>query len=106
ARAAHEWGQSLGEKINRDVGTRTREEALTATSAALSECGYEPRAEGDGVVLANCPFHVLARDYTDLVCGMNLQLIDGLIDGLEESGLKAVLDPAPGRCCVRIATAT
>src|SRR4051812_30872221 len=104
ASAAHEWGQSLGEKIRDDVGTRTtREAALAATSAALAECGYEPRAEADGVVLSNCPFHVLAREYTDLVCGMNLQLIDGLIEGLEGSGLKAVLDPAPGRCCVRIA---
>jgi predicted ArsR family transcriptional regulator len=107
ARAAHEWGESLGEKITQQVGTRrSPEEALTATTAALSECGYEPRAEGDGVVLANCPFHVLAQDYTDLVCGMNLQLIDGLIEGLEGSGLKAVLDPAPGRCCVRIAAGT
>jgi predicted ArsR family transcriptional regulator len=104
AGAAHEWGQSLGEKIKGDLGTGgSREAALSATSAALAECGYEPRVEGDGVTLVNCPFHLLAREYTDLVCGMNLQLIDGLIEGLEGSGLDAVLDPAPGRCCVRIA---
>ena len=31
---------------------------------------------------ANCPFHKLAAQYPDIVCGMNLALIGGLIDGL------------------------
>jgi len=104
ARAAHEWGRSLGEEIKADVGAEPNQTtALAATSAVLTECGYEPRPDADGVLLANCPFHVLAQDYTDLVCGMNLQLIDGLIEGLDGSGLEALLDPAPGRCCVRVA---
>src|SRR4051795_12572783 len=34
AGAAHEWGQSLGEKINGEVRTGSREAALTATTAA------------------------------------------------------------------------
>src|SRR3954453_5466148 len=43
SRAAHEWGQSLGEKIKGALGTgQTGETALSATSAALAECGYEP----------------------------------------------------------------
>jgi len=105
ARAAHDWGRSLGEEITRDIGSdSTDDAALAATTLVLANCGYEPRADPDGVVLVNCPFHVLAQDYTDLVCGMNLRLIDGLIEGLNGSGLQAVLDPAPGRCCVRIAS--
>ena len=29
------------------------------------------------VELANCPFHILASTHTEMVCGMNLALIDG-----------------------------
>jgi hypothetical protein len=35
---------------------------------------------------------------------MNLALIDGLIDGLGLAGLRPVLEPAAGRCCVVIKT--
>ena len=68
--------------------------------------GYEPHAGGDGTVLENCPFHTLARRHTELVCGMNLCLLDGLVDGLlaglGETELSARLDPQPGHCCVRV----
>jgi predicted ArsR family transcriptional regulator len=70
---------------------------------ALARVGYEPRAdEGGRLVLANCPFHRLAERHTELVCGMNLDLIGGLLEGLAIDGLRAELDPAPGRCCVVI----
>ena len=64
--------------------------------------GYEPRIDGPGLVLANCPFHALADEYTDLVCGMNLDLLSGLLDGLRHPDIEARLEPAPGLCCVRI----
>jgi len=68
----------------------------------LAEHGYEPRADAGGLILANCPFHALAQDDTELVCGMNLDLINGLLAGLERANLEARLDPAPGRCCVTV----
>ena len=34
------------------------------------------------IALANCPFHRLAEQHRDLVCGMNLDLLDGLLDGI------------------------
>ena len=67
---------------------------------ALGRLGYEPRAEGDDVALGNCPFHRLAATHTDLVCGMNLDLLTALLDQRGEADLRAVLDPAAGRCCV------
>ena len=58
ARAAHAWGRSLGDEIKRDAGSEPNHAtALAATTAVLSECGYEPRPDADGVLLANCPFH-------------------------------------------------
>jgi len=66
----------------------------------LAGSGYEPRVVDEEVVLANCPFDRLARDHTALVCGLNLALVDGVLQGLGCEGLRAVLDPRPGRCCV------
>ncbi|MGZ4678702.1 MAG: helix-turn-helix transcriptional regulator [Ilumatobacteraceae bacterium] len=108
AAAAREWGRSLGREARseRAAGGPRESSKLAATTAVLNECGYEPRADATGLTLANCPFHALAQDYTDLVCGMNLELINGVIDGLDDTGLEATLDPAPNRCCVRIVETT
>ena len=58
--------------------------------------------QGDRIVLANCPFHSLARAHTDLVCGMNLALIEALLDELGDVQVTADLDPGPDRCCVTL----
>jgi hypothetical protein len=31
---------------------------------------------------------------------MNLSLLQGVLTGLQSSGVEAVLDPQPGMCCV------
>jgi predicted ArsR family transcriptional regulator len=68
----------------------------------LERYGFEPRHDGDAVVLRNCPFHMLAREHTQTVCGMNLHLLRGVLEGLREDGLQACLAPSPGHCCVRL----
>ena len=68
----------------------------------LAAHGYEPRVQGDAVVLVNCPFHALAREHTALVCGMNLHLITAMLDELAVAKVRAALDPAPDRCCVTL----
>jgi predicted ArsR family transcriptional regulator len=40
---------------------------------------------------------------TELVCGMNLAIVEGMLGGLPRLRLAAMLDPAEGRCCVRLA---
>ena len=50
----------------------------------------------------HCPFHALAQKHTDLVCDMNLCLLEGLLTGLGASHLQAHLKPEPGHCCVRL----
>jgi predicted ArsR family transcriptional regulator len=66
----------------------------------LAGLGYEPRDDGECVVLNNCPFHALAERHTALVCGMNLDMLAAVVDERAEEQLRPVLDPAPGRCCV------
>jgi predicted ArsR family transcriptional regulator len=53
-------------------------------------------------VLANCPFHALAQRDPELVCGMNLAFVEGVVDGLGAAALRARLDPSETRCCVRL----
>ena len=102
-RAARDTGQSLGADARARSGPRPSRAALTvAAREVLEELGYEPRPDGGGVELANCPFHALAADYTELVCGMNLELMGGMLAGLGPSGLEACADPVPGKCCVRL----
>ncbi|MFL6111121.1 MAG: helix-turn-helix transcriptional regulator [Catenulispora sp.] len=71
-------------------------------TAVLARIGYEPRTIDGEVFLANCPFHSLAAQYTELVCGMNLDLIDGLLEADGARGRCARLNPGPDRCCVTI----
>ncbi|WP_051840271.1 helix-turn-helix transcriptional regulator [Streptomyces sp. NRRL F-5126] len=72
-------------------------------TAALRACGYEPSETGEGCVeLRNCPFHRLAQRHTELVCGLNLHLVRGLLEASGEPQDRAVLAPRPDRCCVFI----
>lgn len=102
-RAARDTGRSLGADARSRSGTRpSRARLAAAAREVLEELGYEPRPGGAGVELANCPFHALSADYTELVCGMNLTLMEGMVAGLGSSGLEACADPTPGKCCVRL----
>jgi predicted ArsR family transcriptional regulator len=104
--ASRDVGHRLGQKVREQAGARAgRTKLLAATTDVLRECGYEPRTDASGMTLVNCPFHALAQDYTQLVCGMNLDLMTGFVDSVQTSGLDARLEPGPGQCCVRLSKA-
>lgn len=67
----------------------------------LADHGFEPRRDGGGLVLGNCPFHRLARQHTEIVCHLNLELLRGVAEGAGDQRHTLVLDPGVGRCCVR-----
>jgi predicted ArsR family transcriptional regulator len=102
--AAREAGQALGREARETLGTRRGSAAaINAITHVLETNGYEPHREGNAITLANCPFHSLSRDYTDLVCGINLDLIEGLVQAIGTDALQPALTPAPDRCCVSFA---
>lgn len=72
------------------------------TAAVLTARGYAPYSTREGVRLRNCPFDALAREHTDLVCGVNLEYVTGVVEGLACTHLGATLDPGEDRCCVRV----
>jgi predicted ArsR family transcriptional regulator len=81
-------------------------DALGRVTAVLAGHGFEPQVTGDSATLANCPFDRLAAEHTELVCGMNLCLVAGILDGLRITSVEARLAPAPGRCCVALSPAS
>jgi len=99
---AHRFGKHLGAEAHESARSSTdRAHLIDAAQALLHAYGFQPQRGTDGALqLRNCPFHMLALKHRELVCGMNLALMQGLVDGLPMSGIEAVLDPRPGRCCV------
>lgn len=100
-RRAREYGETLG-RTARARGTGAVEELL---EQVLEAHGFEPRVEGGEIALANCPFRRLAKEHPQLVCGMNLHLVAGLLASLD-TPLQAELAPTPGHCCVRLVQST
>ncbi|GAB3594836.1 transcriptional regulator [Angustibacter peucedani] len=96
---ARETGVRLGSQV-RPVAPPSDE--LDAVADAVAEQGYEPTREPDVVRLANCPFHAAVEEDRDLVCGLNLALLDGVVEGLGCLRVAARLDPGPDRCCVAV----
>jgi predicted ArsR family transcriptional regulator len=105
-KAARRLGESSGAQEARANGApRGRAASLDRIEPVLERLGYEPLREARSVCLRNCPFHALAEQSTATVCGMNLALIEGVLDGLKAKGVVAELAPSPGRCCVQIKSA-
>jgi predicted ArsR family transcriptional regulator len=98
--------QAAARRLGVRRGERERKGAAGATAAPdevagiLARRGYEPYRDGAALRLGNCPFRDVATEFPAVVCGMNLALLEGLLDGVGAAGLSAVMDPAPGRCCV------
>jgi len=105
-----------GEPLPEAVSTEAREagrqagssydgpsaDELDRTATVLAEEGFEPTRQGEELELRNCPFDALARRHPELVCGINLDYVGGVLDGLGCHHANACLDPAPDRCCVRV----
>lgn len=105
-------GGSPVEALHQEAAQRGRAWARSAAEAGsgetplelavrtLAQHGYEPREDEQRVILANCPFHTLAESHTELVCGMNLALIQALVDEVGPDELECRLEPDDQRCCV------
>jgi predicted ArsR family transcriptional regulator len=105
---AHDYGRTIGDAAVTD-GPRTphdAESALELTAAVLAQHGYQPRRVDDEVQLANCPFHALAQQQTELACGMIHALVCGVAEALTPHSPRARLEPHAERCCVVVALNT
>jgi predicted ArsR family transcriptional regulator len=94
---SHETGERIGGEAS-----RRRKGRRAALMDALTTHGYEPRKHGREIALLNCPFHSLAEEHRELICGMNCDFLSGVLEGVGADTLTARLAPEPGYCCVRI----
>jgi predicted ArsR family transcriptional regulator len=102
-RTARAQGESIGRDLARPAAASP---PLRAAARALASCGFEPALAPAGqLVLRNCPFASLREGCRDVVCAMNLALIEGVIGGLGLEGVTAKLEPQPDTCCVALRTA-
>ena len=87
----------VARRVGREIGREGLKEALEKT-------GYEPAVENGETRFRNCPFHLLRDQNREATCGLNLALVEGIV---ESSGAAeaAVLAPEDGYCCVRLAPA-
>ncbi|WP_052869085.1 helix-turn-helix transcriptional regulator [Streptomyces niger] len=108
-RTAKERGEQLGSEEHAHLrpGRLGTERGLTLCERMLDRYGFEPAREApDRVRLRNCPFHPLAAQAPDLVCGMNHAFLTGYLQGLRAPAVQAILAPSPGECCVELQDAT
>ena len=91
--AAH----AMGERMARHAPAGS----ATSLIEVLDEAGYEPMQDAGTIRLRNCPFDALVDEHRLLVCGTNLALAQGLLDGLSDGPkYEPHLDSRPGSCCV------
>lgn len=102
-RAAAAHGRMMADDVAADAVTPDTD--LDVAVHVLQRNGYEPRREGDRVVMSNCPFHALAQQHTALICGMNHALLTAMTQELAADRLEARLSPRESHCCVVLAPA-
>lgn len=96
--ALREAARDLGRSLGQDSRSKSPARRLTA---ALEAGGYAPVTDETGAIrLRNCPFDALVEAHRTLVCGTNLAMAEGIASGTSVSGVRPVLDPQPGYCCV------
>src|SRR3954470_20191190 len=103
--SAHRRGWVAGADLRarNNLGRLGAERALGFATEVLASHGFEPARVDVGCVrLRNCPFHPLAQQAPELVCGLNHAFVSGLIGGLQATTVDVVLAPAAGECCVEL----
>jgi predicted ArsR family transcriptional regulator len=101
-RRARAEGERIGARHRGRLGRGVRA-TLSAAERALADLGYEPCREDGDIVLRNCPFHAVVDVAPELVCGMNHELVEGMLTGLDAPApVRACLEPNPPDCCVTV----
>ena len=107
--------QAAAEEAGRRFGARSVDEAgigdgpsaaLERVVRMLDDIGFQPELAPGGaeIRLCHCPFHELARDRQEVVCGIHLGLIRGALQqlGAPEEALRLVPFVTPSLCVVQI----
>ena len=105
--AAEEAGRRFGARSVDEAGIGDGPSAaLERVVRMLDDIGFQPELAPGGaeIRLRHCPFHELARDRQEVVCGIHLGLIRGALQqlGAPEEALRLVPFVTPSLCVVQI----
>ncbi|HYW23919.1 MAG TPA: helix-turn-helix domain-containing protein [Terriglobales bacterium] len=99
--AGRRTGAALAAEARRLAGRRpSRRRLVEVGLEVLWQHGFEPRSNDGKVTLRNCPFKAVAYVHRDLVCPMNLALMETFVTGLNVTGVSLVCVPGDVGCCV------
>jgi predicted ArsR family transcriptional regulator len=107
-RVGRSRGRALGASLDRGHlrGRLGPERALALVETVLAGEGFEPYRPRAGCLrLANCPFHPVTACAPAMVCGINVDYLSGLLEGLDIESLSVAFEPVPGECCVEVRVA-
>lgn len=101
------WGRQL---IDRRSSHGVLEAALAvdALCRVFVDIGFQPEASTDGemtsLTLAHCPFREVAARHPEVVCGVHLGIMQGVLDELGGAVVAESLDPfvTPRLCVARV----
>ena len=101
---ARDEGEQIG-RLRRPGGRLSAATTLDTAEQVLGDLGYEPSRSDDRCVrLRNCPFRSVVDVAPGLVCGVNDELVSGMLDGLGgHRSVTAALDGTAPDCCVTVA---
>lgn len=102
-RVAHAYGRELAHWHSAGRRPPRGAEPVWVVRDRLQALGYDPADQGDRVILRNCPFQAMVAVARNVACGMNLALLDGLLDGLHlRDRVTPRLEPQVDGCCVAL----
>ncbi len=98
------WGRYLVRKPS-PLARMTDEEVIGEVTRLLDEQGFAPVAEGTEIHMRRCPFHDLAEQTPEIVCGVHRGIVSGALaelgSDLEMDGLDVFV--RPDLCVARLA---
>lgn len=102
--AGERWGRTL---VGDPTTTPDETEAIGRLVGLLDDVGFAPDSPvhpGDPIRLRHCPFGSLARERTDIVCGVHLGLMRGVLDAIGAPLDAVALEPfvAPDLCLAHL----
>ena len=104
--AAEEAGRRFGVRSVDEAGVGDGSPAVERVVQMLDDIGFRPElaAGGAEIRLHHCPFHELARDRQEVVCGIHLGLIRGALQqlGASEETVRLIPFVTPTLCLVQI----
>lgn len=106
-RVAEEVGREYGAELAETIGLRSRQrlpEALTAVAEAMNQAGIDITADvaQQRLLRGHCPFGRTAGNHADVVCRLDLGIVQGLIEAAGGSTEDLVITSRrhPGRSCL------